>query len=125
MKYFETNNILKNRVRDLEGHNETLLGANQVLREELERSQRKEELLLEKIFELTGINRKESKLSLGINKPVQVGGGSQNWGQLKHKLEANSTQQYWEAKKRNEEAKESSLSSNVEQLEKDLDIKEK
>lgn len=97
--------ILFNRVKDLERTIEVLTGANSILTQELERNKLKEELLLEKIFNFTGLNQ-QGRINTGVRKeqqPINIGKKAGLWPQLKENLELKAREEYW-AKKSTQES---------------------
>lgn len=99
--------IRDNRIKDLERLVESLTGEGNILRESLQRAQLKEDELLNKIFELTGVNKKSSVIQ---DKPpsdqfISMGKRGTPWNQVRAKLEKDSLEAYWQQKKLEQEEK--------------------
>ena len=112
--------VLTNRIIDLERTVEIITGANSVLTTELERSKFNEANLLEKIFNLTGVNnvqRNDTK-STEARQPIHFGKKSTSWPQLKENLELKAREEYWNNKKK--EASSEKGSTELDSLEKDV-----
>jgi len=117
---FPFDTILTNRIHDLERTVEIITGANSVLTNELERSKFNEANLLEKIFNLTGVNniqRNDTKPA-EIRQPIKFGKKSTSWPQLKDNLELKAREEYWSNKKK--EASSDHSDSELSKLEKDV-----
>lgn len=109
----EDNQILQNRILDLERALESQVGACSVLSQQLEIWQEKANTLQEKLFDVSGINKfKQPEQTTKVQIPI--GKAQQTWPRQRETLEKES---YW-LKKQKEMA-----SKSTEQLEKDLDIK--
>lgn len=118
--------ILVNRIRDLERTVEILTGANSVLSQELEKAQHNEAHLLEKIFNITGVNRFSNNGHQEQTKssdPIRLTNRPKSWPELRQNLETQSKIQYWENKKAQEaiDKKEKRVASpeEIDKLEKD------
>lgn len=106
--------ISQNRVRDLERTVESSLGANHVLSNELMEAKQREERLLQKVFDITGLNRNTQTIpSNVVNKPIQVGPKVGNWGQVREDLEDKARREHWENKKKENDAKISKLEEEI------------
>jgi len=112
--------VLTNRIHDLERTVEIITGANSVLTTELERSKFNEANLLEKIFNLTGVNNVRSNTTkpAETRQPISFGKKSTSWPQLKENLELKAREEYWNNKKK--EASSEKGSTELDSLEKDV-----
>ena len=99
--------MLRERIKDLEHQNEILMGANQVLQEQLKLSQVKEGELLNKVFEVAGINKKEQVIPSKQNfNMIQLAKRGIPWSQVRHNLEMQAQEEYWKKKNQKQEQKE-------------------
>lgn len=96
MWLFDT--ILLKRIELLEKLNENLIGANSVLEEQLNKSQFREQQLLQKVFELSGVDSKKREVVRETSEPIQVGGRRTNWHVTKQILENKLKEDYWRGK---------------------------
>lgn len=88
--------IANNRIHDLELSNERLISQIQVLQESLTNEQNNNSHLLNKIFDLTGINKNENKqVTVPSNKPIQIGGQRLNWPAARQTLEQKSVEEHF------------------------------
>lgn len=113
--------ILENRVKDLEKSLELTIGYNTVLRNQLERSENREEQLLQKIFELTGINKSPVSSPTHTGEAIQLNKIGKSWPKIKENLELKSRQEYWERKQKEKEVQNQN-SEKIEQLEKEVEV---
>jgi predicted RNase H-like nuclease (RuvC/YqgF family) len=94
--------IRENRIKDLERTIEQFQGTNSILERELEKAQIQEQNLLNKIFELTGVNKKENiRVEIPSNKTdfINLARKGANWQTVREQLEKKT---YWEAKQAKE-----------------------
>ena len=111
-------NILRNRIRDLERTVEILTGANGVLTQTLERAIIDKDQLLNKLFEITGLNSSSLPRSESSGTArIQVGRKGVTWPQVKENLELKAREEYW-AKKEAERFKDKETP--IEELEKEI-----
>ena len=99
--------IITIKLRDSEILSERLIGENARLCMELEKAQHQSSVLLEKIFELTGINKNKQiypEINPVANKPFNVGKRGIDWAKTKQTLEQQAQEKYWTDKKNAEEA---------------------
>jgi hypothetical protein len=100
VNFFKNKTILIQRIKDLEKSLETVLGANGVLQDQLSKSEAKEVLLLQKVFQIAGIGEQKAPAERSastepINFMAAAKKGS-NWASIKEKLESSSRTAYWE-----------------------------
>ncbi len=113
--------ILLNRIKDLERTIEVMTGREQVLVKELERSQKREEDLLQKIFNLTGVNSSSNgnRNEHASVASMKIGGKSSSWPTIRENLELKAREEYWSRKNKEQEIQKDSLIEDVEKLEKE------
>lgn len=109
--------ILTARIRDLEHTNEILIGANQVLTNELAEAKQREAVLLNKVFDFAGLNKIEHKVEHN-NKPVSIGTHRIPWSKLKDNLELQSREKYWTNKSKEKDSEQSSGKAVEDELDK-------
>lgn len=118
--------ILLSRIHDLERTIEMVNGANCVLEKELNDSKLREANLLDKIFNITGVNRISNnghqKDETKSTDPIRLTNRSRSWPEVRQSLETQSRAKYWEDKKEREEIKsrKSSSPEQIDQLEQDV-----
>jgi len=100
--------ILEARIRELERTIEIVTGANNILERELGRSQSQETFLLTRLLEIGGLAPKTPFADPGFSRqrPVAMGGKTANWRDLQQNLEMKAREEYWEQRKKEQEAKE-------------------
>jgi hypothetical protein len=93
------------KIKDLERTAEAYLGANTVLERELEKAQIRENTLLEKVFQITGIGeRTEPKISINPNEFKNLAGSGATWPKVRESLELRGRKAYWLKKNADDEA---------------------
>ena len=91
--------ILRNRIKDLERTVEILTGANGVLTQTLENAIFDKDQLLNKLFEITGLNSSYSpRSSSSGTERIQIGKKGIPWPQVKENLELKAREEYWRKK---------------------------
>jgi len=119
--------ILLDRIKDLERTIESLQGANSILERELSRANGEKDKLLNKLFEVTGINKREREPApqqpvVNFSRMARTG---KNWAEVRATLENNALEKYWEQKKQVQEEKDKkaglTLDPKIENFEKELE----
>lgn len=104
---------LEERIRSLEAVNEGLTSELNTIREELNRVRNERDDFLHRLFELSGIERKE-RIETQSTSPQQIGKIQIPWTRQRQILEQQSKDEYWKKK-----------AAEVERMEKDLGIESK
>lgn len=120
--------LLVNKMNDLERTVEVLTGANQVLQRELDDTKIREANLLDKIFNITGVNRYSPNIPTNQSRdPISIGNRGKPWPQVRHALEVEAKEKYWREKKEKQEKQdnintnsEGVLASDLDKMEKDI-----
>jgi TolA-binding protein len=110
-KYFRTNLALQDRIHDLEGQIENLIGANNILTTQLNLAQSREANLLEKIFDITGVNKQKQVITSNPKMPdmIQLAKKGTPWAKVRANLEMKAQEEYWNNK--NQKQDENKLDS--------------
>lgn len=99
IRYFQTNRMLQDRIKDLERTVEVITGANNVLTVELKEAKDREAKLLDKIFEVTGLNHRNQTVRDVPRNPIPLTKRNESWPQMRENLETQAKKEYWEKKK--------------------------
>jgi len=110
---------LRQRIVDLEKLSESLLSSNRALMNQLSESKQERDALLQKIFDLTGVNQR--RVDAVNSPPTPITNRTGNWGQVKQILELKAREEYWLNKRKEDETRRtSSLDKDIENLEKEI-----
>lgn len=117
--------VLLGTIASLEKSNEVLIGVNSILERELKKSEDREKILQDKLFEVTGINKSQQiPISVGPQKPINLHKKTSNWFDVKNSLEIKAREEYWNQKKLKEDKPiYTDDGDSVENLEKEIGIK--
>jgi hypothetical protein len=93
------------RLMTLERNAEAYLGANNVLEKELEKAQIRENRLLEKVFQIMGIEERiKPKIATNPNEFMNLAGSGASWPKVRESLELKGRKAYWLKKNADDEA---------------------
>jgi hypothetical protein len=88
--------IAHSRIRELELSNERLLTEVAFLREELTDSKQESKLLIDRIFDMTGVNKPVINQSIQVGQqPIQIGTKRLNWTNQRQTLEDRAKEVYY------------------------------
>lgn len=111
--------ILENRIKDLESINIALLSENSFLRSEVQDVKRSNSDLLEKIFNISGINKVMDSAPQTINQRVPIN-TRRGWAAERMILENKAKEDYWLKKKAEVESQSGKVE--IEKLETEVGI---
>jgi hypothetical protein len=110
--------ILVARVKEQDKTIESLIGKNEILERELERAQTEKAIYLEKIFNITGVNKViNTEQTKPVRTPITIGNRQVPWGKIRENLEIQAREEYWNNKKSKDTKKDA---TDIDILEKDV-----
>src|SRR5436190_3602547 len=103
LEYFRSMRSLVQRISDLEHQNEVLMGANNVLQEQLSLAQNRADKYLEKLFSVVGVNKEEARNERPASfSPIQLAKRGRPWSEIREELESQAhnkaLEDYWSRK---------------------------